>query len=151
MVYILIGGTFDGLHKGHREFIRKAFTLADRVLVCVTSDRMAGRKKVSGKIESYGKRKKRLEEFLKSEGWLGKADIVKIEDPFTEGLRPELTHIVVSHETMKNAEKINSMRKEQGIRELGIIETSWVLADDGKPVSDARIRKGEIDGDGRVQ
>jgi pantetheine-phosphate adenylyltransferase len=149
MVYILIGGTFDGLHKGHREFIRKAFTLADRVLVCITSDRMAKKKALD--VGSYASRKRKLEGFLKSGGWLDKADIVKIDDPFSEGMRPDLTHILVSHETAKNARKINAMRKKRGIKELGIIEIRWVLADDGKPVSDARIRKGEIDRDGRVQ
>jgi cytidyltransferase-like protein len=152
MVFILIGGTFDGLHKGHREFIRKAFVLGDKVLVCLTSDEMAGRKKEKpGKIEAYGKRKKRLVHFLESQGWLGKAEIVKIQDPFTEGLGPELTHIVVSRETLRNAEKINAMRKEKDLQELGIIQINWILAEDGKPISDARIRRGEIDPEGKVK
>jgi pantetheine-phosphate adenylyltransferase len=151
MVYILIGGTFDGLHKGHREFISKAFVLGDNVLICLTSDEMARKKPLSDKIEPYDRRKERLEEFLGSGGWLGKTEIVKIHDPFTEGMRPELTHIVFSHETAKNAEKINAMRKENGLKELGIIEIRWVLGDDGKPISDVRIRKGEIDKEGHVQ
>ncbi len=150
MVHILIGGTFDGLHDGHKEFIRKAFILGDKVLICLTSDDMAKKKQHSEKIENYENRKRKLEEFLKSNDWLGKADIVKIEDPFTEGLRPELTHIVVSHETIRNAEKINAMRKENRINELGIIKIKWVLGEDGKPVSDARIRRGEIDTKGKV-
>ncbi len=150
MVRMLIGGTFNGLHRGHREFIRKAFVLGDSVLICLTSDEMAARKS-RGKTESYETRKKRLEEFLESEGWLGKAEIVKIEDPFTEGMRPELTHIVVSHETLRNAEKINVMRKEKRLKELGIIEIRWVLAEDGKPISDARVRKREIDSEGKTQ
>lgn len=151
MVYILIGGTFDGLHKGHDEFISRAFTLGDRVLVCLTSDEMAGKKPLSGKIASYVKRKEKLEKFLESRGWLKKAEIIRIEDPYTEGLRPDLTHIVVSRETVRKAIKINAMRKESGLNELGIIEIAWVNAEDGKSLSDTRIRKGEIDSEGHVQ
>lgn len=150
MVFILIGGTFDGLHKGHREFIRKAFILGDKVLICLTSDEMTRKKPLSEKIESYDTRKGNLERFLKSEGWLKKSETVKIEDPYSEGLRPELTHILVSGETIKNAEKINAMRKERGLKELGIIKIAWVKAEDGKPLSDTRIRKGEIDREGHL-
>ena len=120
-------------------------------MVCLTSDDMDRKKPLSDKITSYDMRKEKLENFLKAEGWSSKSEIVKIEDPFTEGLRSELTHIVVSHETIKNAEKINTMRKEKNLKELGVIEISWIQADDGKPISDARIRKGEIDREGHVQ
>ncbi len=151
MVYVLAGGTFDGLHKGHREFIRKAFVLGDNVLICLTSDEMVSKKPLSGKIDGYDVRKKNLEKFLKTEGWLDRAEIIRIDDPFSEGLRSELTHIVVSHETVRNADKINEMREKEGLKELSIIEISWVKAEDGKPVSDERIRKGEIDPEGRPQ
>ena len=150
MSYVLIGGTFDGLHKGHIEFIRKAFETGGKVLVCITSDEMARKKPLPDKIESYEKRMQDLVEFLRGEGWLERAETVKIEDPFTEGLRPELTHIIVSPETRKNAEKINDMRKEKGLDALEIVEIKWVLAEDCQPISDARIRKGEIDTNGKV-
>ena len=150
MSYILIGGTFDGLHKGHREFIRKAFELGDRVLLCLTSDEMAGRKPGSEKAESYVKRKNKVEGFLREHDWLKRAEIIKIEDPFSEGMRPQLTYIVVSKETRKNAEKINNMREKSGLKPLGIIEMKWILADDGKPISDSRIRNGEIDENGKI-
>jgi len=78
------------------------------------------------------------------------AEIVKIDDPFTPGIRPGLTHIIVSSETRANAEKINDIRKDKGLSPLKIIEIGWVLADDGKPISDARIRKGEIDKNGNL-
>ncbi|UCD02780.1 MAG: pantetheine-phosphate adenylyltransferase [Candidatus Aenigmatarchaeota archaeon] len=151
MSYILIGGTFDSLHRGHREFIRQAFVLGDKVLICLTSDDMVKEKPDFRDIGTYEKRKGKLELFLREKGWIDKAEIVKIEDPFTEGLRPELTHIVVSEETEKNAEKINDMREDRNMKPLGLILIKWVLSDDGKPISDARIRSGEIDSEGRLR
>lgn len=148
MSHVLVGGTFDNLHLGHKEIIRKAFEIGDRVLLCVTSDDMIKSKPLSEKIESYDKRLEKIVGFLRDRGWMGRADIVKIEDPFSEGMRPGLTHIVISPETRANAERINEMRKNRGLEPLGIIGIEWVMAKDGKPISDVRVRKAEIDGDG---
>jgi pantetheine-phosphate adenylyltransferase len=145
---VVIGGTFDGLHMGHREFIRRAFGIGGKVLVCITSDSMTEGKPDSRKIDTFAKRKQHVAEFLKSENLIRRAEIVRLEDPFTPGLRPDLTHIVVSPATRANAEKLNSMRKDKGLPELEIVEIPWVMAGDGKPVSDARIRRGEIDKNG---
>jgi pantetheine-phosphate adenylyltransferase len=150
MSYVVIGGTFDNLHLGHKALIQKAFETGDRVLVCVTSDKMIRDKPLSKKIENYKTRKGNVVGYIWENGWQSKAEVVKIEDPFTQGLRPKLTHIVVSEETMANAEKINKMRMKKGTFPLKIIKTGWVLSEDGKPISDIRIRKGEIDGNGKL-
>ena len=150
MIHVLVGGTFDNLHRGHMQILRKAFDIGDKVLVCITSDEMVGDKPLSGRISSYDKRHHGVVRFLRDNGLMGRAEIVKIEDPFSEGMRPVLTHIVVSEGTRKNAEKINEMRKARGLSPLNIVGIGWVMADDGRPISDARIRKGEIDGEGRI-
>jgi len=148
--HVVIGGTFDNLHLGHKTLIQKAFETGDKVLVCITSDEMVKNKPFSEKLESYEKRHENLADFLREKNWIDMAEIVKIDDPFTPGIRPGLTHIIVSSETRANAEKINDIRKDKGLSPLKIIEIGWVLADDGKPISDARIRKGEIDKNGNL-
>ncbi len=150
MNHVVIGGTFDNLHEGHKALIRTAFEIGDKVLVCITSDEMVKSKASCEMIESYETRAGNVKAFLQELGWSEKAEIIKLEDPFTPGLRPELTHIVVSSETRPNAEKINAMRKEKGLAKLVIVEIDWVLAKDGEPISDARVRSGEIDGEGNL-
>lgn len=150
MSYVLIGGTFDNLHRGHREIIKRAFEIGDKVLVCMTSDDMVKGKPMSEKIESYDKRLEKVRGYLRDNGWMGRADIVKIEDPFSEGMRPGLTHIIISAETRANAERINEMRNRSRLEPLEIVEIGWVLDKGGRPISDVRVRKGEIDSDGNL-
>jgi pantetheine-phosphate adenylyltransferase len=149
MAYTVVGGTFNCMHPGHVEIIGRAFSVGGKVLVCLTSDAMAGRKHVPEKIATYAERKRALTSFLSSRGFSGRAEIVMISDAFGEGMRPALTHIVVSPETKKNAETLNRMRVDEGLPPLQVIVVPWVLAHDGRPVSGVRIRKGEIGRDGR--
>ena len=150
MSHVVIGGTFDHMHKGHEKLMRKAFKIGTRVLVCITSDGMVKGKPMSDKIESYETRRAGVVAMLWENGWQNKAEVKKIDDPFTLGLRPMLTHIVVSSDTRPNAEKLNKMRKKKGFAPLKIVQIAFALAKDGKPISDARIRKGEIDKNGKM-
>jgi pantetheine-phosphate adenylyltransferase len=57
---------------------------------------------------------------------------------------------VVSDETRPGALEINETRKKNGLKTLEIISIPLVLADDQKPISSTRIKKGEIDKEGRI-
>lgn len=146
----VIGGTFNGIHNGHAELIARAFSIGCPVVIGLTSDAMAKSKDLPEKIAPYGERRRKLSEFLKSRGWLQRAHIFRIDDPFSGGMRPELSHIIVSPGTRKNAERINGMRKDAGLSPLSIVVVPWVLAQDGRPISGVRMRRGRIAGDGRV-
>ena len=58
--------------------------------------------------------------------------------------------IIVSPETVENAQKINQMRKKLGKKPLEIIKMKHILADDKKPISSTRILENEIDENGRI-
>jgi len=150
---VVIGGTFETLHKGHWALFKRAFELGG-VLIGLTSDEMAERYK-KRKVRSFKERKKELESFLKnefpSEVALTKPEIVKIEDKFGPALKGDFDYIVVSPETEKTAILLNEKRKKRGKKPIKIVKINFVLAEDGKPISDSRILKGEIDREGKLK
>ncbi len=58
-----IGGTFDALHAGHKEYIQMAFAAADFVLIYLASNRCVQREKKYD-VRSYRDRCKRLKNYL---------------------------------------------------------------------------------------
>lgn len=143
---VAVGGTFDHFHKGHEELLDKAFSIGHNILIGVTSDEFGEAK---GNIDPCSKRMSKLENFLKKY----KSDYIvkRLEEPYGPTIHdPEIDAIVVSKETEPTADKINEIRIKKGMKPLKIFTISWVLADDGKPVSSSRIRRGEIDREGKV-
>jgi len=146
MKYVAVGGTFDRFHKGHEKLLNEAFKIGDNVLIGVTSDEFGGKK---CNIDSYAKRISRLEEFLQKFG--SGYELKKLEDPYGTTVHDsKIDAIVVSRETKPTANRINEIRQEKGMDPLRIFVIDWVLADDGRPISSTRIKKGEIDRNGKV-
>ncbi len=138
-----VGGSFDVLHKGHRALLDRAFGASESVIIGLTSNEMAGKD-----AAAYGKRKEALEEFLKHKG---QYKIVELNDPLGDAAADrEIDAIVVSEETAPGALEINEVRKRKGLKALKIIQIPLVLAKDGRRISSTRIKRGEIDEEGRV-
>lgn len=148
---VAVGGTFEFLHDGHIAILTKAFEVGERVLVGITSDEM-GLEKDSVGIQPLGVRMQALRDLLVKRGWIKRAEIYVISDPFGPALDdPKLEAIVVSPETRPRAEELNRIRASKGLRKLQVIEIPFVLAEDGTPISSARIRYGEMDEHGRLK
>jgi len=146
MKKVVLGGTFDILHRGHEALLKKAFELG-KVTIGLTSDKFAQKLK-KRKITPFKERKKNLENFIK-ERFGKKAKIVKINDIFGPTLKENFDFIIVSKETLKNALKINQKRKKLRKESIKIVKIEMVLAEDGKPISCTRIREGKIDREGK--
>ena len=72
-----VAGTFDVLHDGHAALLRRAFEVGDRVLVGITSDRMAASgRSVSVPLEV---RERELRAFLDQ---LGRYELFVIDDMY---------------------------------------------------------------------
>ncbi len=146
-----IGGTFDILHKGHERLFREAFMVAEKVLIGITSDTLVTRLNKSHKVSSFDRRLIQVKNLLSKRGWIKRSIIVRIDDPYGPSVTdPELEVIIVSEETLPRAFEINELRVLNGLRPLAIGVVQMVLAENGKPISATRIRKGEIDRNGRL-
>lgn len=117
----------------------------------LTSDKMLAHKTLKHLIPPFEARKKNLIEYLKRQGYLERAEIVVLEDAYGPAIEDAgLEAIVVSHDTGHMSERINEKRKNKSLFPLQFIEVEMVLAEDGKPISSTRIRKKEIDTEGKV-
>ncbi|HDI53074.1 MAG TPA: phosphopantetheine adenylyltransferase [Candidatus Bathyarchaeota archaeon] len=147
---VTVGGTFDLLHKGHQTLLEEAFKVADRVLIGLTTDEFA-RRLHDHYFDPFEKRYSTLKRFLEERGYGDRAEIIPINDPYGPTVENgEIEGIIVSEETEPRADEINRLRVERGLRPLLVFCIRMVLAEDGKPISSTRIRRGEIDRYGRV-
>jgi len=152
---IVCGGTFDNFHKGHKEFLKYAFSLGEKVIIGVTSDTFVKSLKSgiqnSGSIEPFEKRKRAILEFIRKEKIINNVQILKIDNLFGPTLSESLLNgIVVSKNTKRGAEFINQERKKLGLNPLKIFIAPIIKAEDGKIISSERIRNGEINREGKL-
>ncbi|MDD3574617.1 phosphopantetheine adenylyltransferase [Methanospirillum sp.] len=148
---IMVGGTFDPLHDGHRLLIRRAFDLATRegtVIIGLTSDSFANRK--THPIHSYDVRFRELISFISSIQPKADWKIEKLHDQYGSTLEADFDALVVSEETFPVGQSINQKRRELGKPCVEIHMIRCVLAEDGRWISSTRIWRGEIDTHGRL-
>ena len=148
---VACGGTFDLLHKGHRVFIKRAFEVGDRVVIGLTTDEFVKKLRKPHPVAPYKERLRELREFLRREGLLDRAEIIPLDDPQGPAAwNGTVDAIVATPETEPGALAINKARMSKGLKPLKIVIVDMVLAEDGRPISTTRIRRGEIDREGRL-
>ncbi len=146
-----VSGTFDKLHKGHKVLLRKALDVGERVVVGLTSDAFCSNKQLSDKIEPFEVRRANLECFFKEIGATSRVEIITLNDPYGPAIEDAgLEAIVAGEDVAWRVEEINRIRREKGLPPLSLIVVELVKAEDGERISSTRIRKGEIDREGRL-
>ncbi len=140
---VALGGTFEPLHEGHKKLIDIAVKLGGKdLMIGITSDSMA-RERVRS-VLPFNIRAENVKRYiLKKYGFEPK--IVMISDRFGKTLEMDFEYLIVSPETYKIALEINKRREKMGKKKIKIVKVDWVLAEDGKPISSTRIKRGEID------
>ena len=147
---VATGGTFDHLHKGHEALLARSFSVGSVVVIGVTSDAFASREGKSPD-QSYAKRVRVLERFLRARFPGRKYILAKLDDNFGPGIASsDVEAIVVTRETAAKVPIANALREAKGYPPLKVEVVEHVLASDGNPISSTRIRRGEIDSKGKV-
>ena len=156
---VMVGGTFDPLHDGHKRLLSRSFALAGpegEVVIGLTTDAFASRK--THPIHPFIERKADLERFItgtiaacaSEKKYATHWEVEPLSDRFGSALDAEFDAIVVSEETLPVAVEINKMRREKKLRKVDIHQITCVLADDGRWISSTRIWRGEIDVHGHL-
>ena len=148
---VAVGGTFELFHSGHRVLLMKAFEVGNRVLIGLCSDDFVKKMRKPHRIASYARRLEDLENLLRKNGVLERAEIIPLDDAYGITLSDQrIDAIVVSEETEPRAHKINEKRKSMGMSPLPIITVKMVLSEDHYPISSTRIWFEEIDREGHL-
>jgi len=148
---VALGGTFDVLHKGHRKLLRQAFKIGSRVMIGISSDDFAHTLHKPHKVDPYLVRKRELQKLLARWRVLGRTRIVELNNRYGPTVTTsKVQALVVSRRTIRTACEINSKRRSNGIKPLEIVPIDLILAEDRRPISSTRIRRGRIDREGRI-
>lgn len=145
-----MGGTFDIIHIGHLSLIEKAASISEKVIIGLTSDSLATK---SGKNlrNNFETRLNNLKKTLTEKFSDSLFEIARLDDDFGPAvIKGEVDALVVSEETSKKGDILNSKRNDLGLPPVEIIIVPMKLASDGERISSTRIRNAEIDASGNV-
>jgi pantetheine-phosphate adenylyltransferase len=135
---------------GHEELLREAFKAGNHVVIGVTSDELA---KTLGKKPTFNYRQRvmALRRYLKRNYPQRNFTISKLYDIFGPAiLHGDIEALVASRETISRLQLANEMRRKLKLPPLKAITVPMVMAEDGRPISNSRIRNGEIDSEGKL-
>lgn len=158
---IIVGGTFDKIHKGHEALLNKAIELAQLynglLVVIVTADYLRPFK--SHPIRDYKDRVEDIRQYIISKPYHPLFTFFEYSSTWTEdvwkifeGKETQIT-LVCSEETYIGALEVNRQLRDankynddgETYNQVTIVVVPIVIAEDGQRISSSRIHKKEID------
>lgn len=147
--HLVIAGTFDHFHDGHKRLMETACRLSNFIFCGLTEDLFAQKKSWSLSLQSFKERFLGLEKVLYQKGFAKRYRIFPIKGVYGfSTINPTLEAIVAAKNSLPGVLKVNKKREQFGFKKLSSIIIDLVKATDQKPISSTRIRKGEINRQG---
>ena len=117
--HVVLGGTFDHFHKGHKALIDKAFEVGKNITIGLATEKLYKNKLLYQSIESFDQREKNIRTYCQDkivdDRIQSNFQIISFGDIYGPILvEKNIDAIVVSRETLPNALKINEERKKLG-------------------------------------
>ena len=147
---VAMGGTFDVIHSGHMELLKKSFSISSKVIIGLSSDQLAI-KRGKSLVNDYSKRFSLLESVIEKNFPNSSYEISKLENDFGPTVVDgSVKALVVSEETSAKGLHLNELRAERNLSPVEIVVVPMILAKDGKAISSTRIKNSEIDSSGNL-
>jgi len=144
--HVVLGGTFDHFHNGHKAMLKRAAELSDCIAIGLATDDLYKHKLLSESIEQYEVRKAAIEAYSMLTGYIGSLEIIPIFDIFGTTLKDStFDAIVVTDDTFDNANLINEKRVNLGFERMDIVLVPFKKGKDGVNITSERVRMGQID------
>ncbi|EGI69332.1 PREDICTED: bifunctional coenzyme A synthase [Acromyrmex echinatior] len=138
---VILGGTFDRLHNGHKIMLSEAvLRCTEKLTVGVTDINMITGKVLWELIQSCTQRITKVEDFLEDVDSSLSYNVVPINDiygPTKED--PTLEMIVVSEETKRGGDKINELRLQKDLNKLDMHVVELAGDEDHEEHEEAKI------------
>ncbi|XP_050090438.1 bifunctional coenzyme A synthase [Anopheles aquasalis] len=144
---VVLGGTFDRIHAGHKVLLTQAILMAtERLVVGVTDGAMNRGKKLYELILPTEQRIATLEQLLGDIDPTLRYEVVPIVDPFgPTATDPNMDLIVVSTETARGGTKVNELRTKNGLNQLQVhtielLDDEATIEDKEDKISSSNLR-----------
>ncbi len=136
-----LGGTFDHLHEGHYFLLQAAFKVAEKVIIGLTTDALLKNKAHAEYLQPYEERLQNITQFVSTFTNPDRLSFVPLSDPFGPAITSkEIEVLVISAETLPNAEKINQIRAERDLPPVVFVVIPLFPNREGKKLSSTEIR-----------
>ncbi|XP_029158217.1 bifunctional coenzyme A synthase [Nylanderia fulva] len=138
---VVLGGTFDRLHNGHKILLSEAaLRCTEKLTVGVTDTNMLSGKLLWELIQPCTQRITGIKEFLEDVDPSIMHNVVPINDMYGPTKEdPTLEMIVVSEETKRGGDKVNELRLQKNLSKLDIYTVELALDECYNDIEESKI------------
>lgn len=147
---LVLAGTFDHFHNGHKYFLQTALQNSKAVCCGITTGWANKNKLLNKSIQNLPSRISAFNRFLTSHDYNNQVKLFYLNDPIGPAITNRFDAIAVTTDSINGAKLINKKRKKLHLKPLPIVLIDLINAQDHKKISSSRIRLGEINRTGLV-